>query len=397
MEGNRSGGAPRTIRGASDAEPSKGIEGSAVDPGICEELTRAFASGLIMGGSAEARAVVTGGYRLLRDGGQGLSNAPGGCPGEGSVRVSRPAHVLPEPECFLPEHAISHEEHRGRQNNAVLSSGFPSLDELLPAGGVRPGRLIELLLADECSGGVTLACAVAMHVAAAMSDDRRANGRGLLVVVDRYGDFYPPAVFNWRGWGRCRLVVARPSRDEDEVWAIDQALRCPGVRAVVAWPRRVHPTSMRRWQLAARYGAGTVRCRSVESSSTGIPVVGHSKAMHDKTVLQPPGGIGLIVRPASDLCRPSWAESRLLVESHVSGDPSADRTSPRSSFSWSGIGIHSIAWRITRQGAIDSHPRTADVVMDLATGVNVSFESRDASEEGAHLAGAKADPPEICA
>jgi hypothetical protein len=48
------------------------------------------------------------------------------------------------------------------------------------------------------------------------------------------------------------MVVVRPSRDDDELWAIDQALRCPGVAAVLAWPGRMQANAMRRLQLAAR-------------------------------------------------------------------------------------------------------------------------------------------------
>jgi hypothetical protein len=328
------------------------------DPHACEELARAFDAGLIVAGSPEAQAVVTGRWWRGRDGRPGVSS---GLLGEA----------------------------------AVLSSGFPALDRLLPAGGVRPGRLIELLLADACSGGITLACAVAMRVAAA-GGARGSNGRGLLVVVDRFGDFHPPSVFGWSDWQRCQLVVARPSRDEDEVWAIDQALRCPGVGAVVSWPRRVHPTSMRRWQLAARNRSG--EARSGEAASVGPPVADLSIATHGlrrsppavpRDRLAEGGVVGLIVRPAADICRPSWAEVRLLVESRPSGGPlKKDRGSTRGPSPPGGGGIHSIAWRITRlEGPVDSGRQTVDVAMNLATGASVPVEGCEASQESACLAG----------
>jgi hypothetical protein len=90
-------------------------------------------------------------------------------------------------------------------------------------------------------------------------------------VVDRSGWFHPPAMLPWLeepcagvgATGRGRLVVARPSRDDDEIWVIEQSLRCAGVAAVVAWPRPVPrrglqqwTTALRRWQLAARSGGG---------------------------------------------------------------------------------------------------------------------------------------------
>lgn len=169
----------------------------------------------------------------------------------------------------------------------TTTTGFPRLDALLPAGGVRRGSLVEWLSREDGAGAATLACAVAVRVS---SDAAGPNGRAV-VVVDRSGWFHPPAVLPWletgaeASAGGPRLLVARPSSDDDEIWAIDQSLRCAGVAAVVAWPRsrRQRPqawaTAMRRWQLAARTS----------------------------------GAIGLLVRPESAGGEPSWAETRIGV------------------------------------------------------------------------------------
>jgi len=224
----------------------------------------------------------------------------------------------------------------GEPAGEVLSSGFGALDQLLPARGIRRGSLLEWLPAgveersgqsgwlrqtgSECkasdggslgSGAVTLALAMAVQVARASVGDeatgdnvqwsvsrgrrgRRGQRRGVMeqpvagavLVVDRSGWFYPPAVIPWlngRGGGAAfvQLVVARPSRDDDEIWAIDQALRCGGVAAVVACPSASVACSnvMRRWQLAARTS----------------------------------GAVGLFVRPWQCRRDPSWAEARLVV------------------------------------------------------------------------------------
>lgn len=185
----------------------------------------------------------------------------------------------------------------------VVASGFRPLDPLLPAGGVRRGSLVEWLAggADAAggaaaagTGAATLACAVACRLARAAAGSPRA-----LVLVDRTGWFHPPAVLPWLGGDQTdvRLVVARPAHDEEEIWAIDQALRCPGVAAVLAWPRegvaaglggasaarrrppRPWAVAMRRWQLAARAG----------------------------------GAVGLFVRPLAAADEPSWAEARIAV------------------------------------------------------------------------------------
>lgn len=184
---------------------------------------------------------------------------------------------------------------RHAHDREVVSSGLRRLDTLLPCGGVRRGSLIEWLAGGEGSGATTLASLVACRLAAASSAQT-------IVVVDRHGWFHPPAIMPWlarqtaHGHHVSRLIVARPSGDEDEIWAIDQALRCSGVAAVVAWPRMTAPwsgqerparghalqqwtTAMRRWQLAAR-GSGAV---------------------------------GLFVRPEAALREPSWAEVRIAV------------------------------------------------------------------------------------
>jgi hypothetical protein len=187
----------------------------------------------------------------------------------------------------------------------VVSSGFRPLDSLLPAGGIRRGSLVEWLAGGEIGGGaVTLAAAVACRLVPADRRPAPAGGIGprTIVVVDRSGWFHPPAVLPWLGTESDgpQLVVARPSRYEDEIWAIDQALRCSGVAAVLAWPRmeavgdglwpaaqRRSPPharqqwsiAMRRWQLAARSS----------------------------------GAVGLFVRSAAARREPSWAEVRIAV------------------------------------------------------------------------------------
>jgi hypothetical protein len=230
--------------------------------------------------------------------------------------------------------------HQRQRSRDVVSSGFPSLDALLPAGGVRPGSLIEYLLAEPeyllaepeyllaepvprsrtagsgvaGGGGVTLACAVACRLADGAGASGEGSGTigggttggGTIVIVDRSGWFHPPAVLPWlrvssggvasggaasRG---ARLIVARPAHDDDELWAIDQALRCPGVTAVVAWPQAIQgrgthiggstvrtqrASVMRRWQLAARAS----------------------------------GAVGLIVRSAAVRGEPCWSEARIAV------------------------------------------------------------------------------------
>jgi ribonuclease PH len=87
------------------------------------------------------------------------------------------------------------------------------------------------------------------------------------VVVDRGQRLYPPAVMPWLDaladasgnvGSRPQLVVARPSRDDDELWAIDQALRCPGVAAVLACRKLVEDRKLPRLPIRQLVGAVSV-------------------------------------------------------------------------------------------------------------------------------------------
>ena len=317
------------------------------------------------------RASVASEWAAARDEQLGLPVEAFGLP---AAMPCLPAAVLGLPAAVLSTASVS----LGQPAGEVVSSGFRELDQLLPAGGIRRGSLVEWLPAGmearleppsalfrqagpqtagpgepfpqvamkatatkaaavktavpraggmarggvQCnasagesfgSGAFTLAMAIAVQVAGASAGEGDAGGGqllrgrfqegspwkhrvhniracgkshvGAILVVDRSGWFYPPAVMRWLGEGaagvRCQLIVARPSRDDDEIWTIDQALRCGGVAAVVASPSAsiVCSKVMRRWQLAARAS----------------------------------GAVGMFVRPWQCRRDPSWAEARLVV------------------------------------------------------------------------------------
>jgi protein ImuA len=182
----------------------------------------------------------------------------------------------------------------------------------LPAKGFRPGTLVEWLAYDEAhrEDGVSLSPgdpgnvstgsgAATLAFLAAGEALRRSEARaspGAVVVLDPWGEFYPPAAVRW-GLDPARLIVVHPGNRADYQWAFDQALRCSCVAAAIAWPdavRRQQPQqgsssrkgagvnghTFRRWQLAAEGG----------------------------------GGLGLMIRPLCARHEPSWADVRMLVE-----------------------------------------------------------------------------------
>ena len=175
------------------------------------------------------------------------------------------------------------------------------------------------------------------------------------MVIDRGQRFYPPAVIPWldaladatgKGGGRPHLVVARPSRDDDELWTIDQALRCPGVAAVLAWPRRVHATAMRRWQLASRAS----------------------------------GAVGLLVRGLSErrpVGEPTWADAKVAI-SPVAGEPDADLAVRRLRLSLAGG-----PW----SGSEMLEERSTELRLDLTSGREATGRHRMPARPAAPVAG----------
>ena len=199
---------------------------------------------------------------------------------------------------------------RPRDGPAVLSSGCGPLDAALPEGGFRRGALVEWLAAGDGAGAVTLALCAA-----------REAGRdgGVLVVLDRCREFYPPAAARL-GIDLERLVVIHATGDADNAWALDQALRSPAVAAALAWPERLDDRTFRRLQLAAEEG----------------------------------GALGLLVRGEAARHEPSWADVRLEIGPLPGASPRAERRRLR------------IAVLRCRGGTAGS---TLDVEIDDETGV----------------------------
>jgi hypothetical protein len=151
-----------------------------------------------------------------------------------------------------------------------VPSGCQDLDRLLPDHGFHRGTLVEWLAAESGSGAETLA------LTAARSSCREG---GVLVVLDSSRELSPPAVARL-GIDLEQLIVVQAMNPADNLWALDQSLRCLAVAAVLAWPARLDGHTFRRLQLAAEEG----------------------------------GGLGLLVRPRAAEHEPSWADVRLLVE-----------------------------------------------------------------------------------
>jgi protein ImuA len=163
---------------------------------------------------------------------------------------------------FVPKRSLTH------------SLGIPRLDAILPGRRLAAGSLVELLAATEGAGVWSLALFLAKQVAT------KSNA---LVVVDSQRCFYPPAAAKL-GLELARTIVVRPHLPSEAHAAVQEALRCSAVGAVIGWHQQLRGREYRQLQLAAEAG----------------------------------GSIGFILRPPGAVRAPSFAVLRLLVSPVVS-------------------------------------------------------------------------------
>ena len=105
------------------------------------------------------------------------------------------------------------------------------------------------------------------------------------MLVDPRGWFYPPAAAAL-GVDLDHVILIRPASRSDSQAALDLALRCGAVGAVVGWCERLSAAEAQRLKLAAEAG----------------------------------GGLGLILRPLGAARGPSFADLRLRVAPQISTD-----------------------------------------------------------------------------
>jgi cell division inhibitor SulA len=168
---------------------------------------------------------------------------------------------------------------------------------------LRPGGIVEWLVASEGAGAMTLALQI-------LSQSSMCSGTW--AVMDTARECYLPAMSGW-GIDPNRILVLRPATLQETCWSIEQCLRCPGISATWAWvdrriPARVH----RRWQMAAEVG----------------------------------GGVGMLFRPVETRREPVWADSRLLVTPRSGGQGETRRLIIEVLYRKGGLGGSTQAWEI---------------------------------------------------
>ncbi|MFQ5547214.1 MAG: translesion DNA synthesis-associated protein ImuA [Woeseia sp.] len=140
---------------------------------------------------------------------------------------------------------------RGRdraQGEHGLSSGYPKLDRSLPGGGWPKHALTEILLDHYGSGELQLL----MPALARLSKARDSEASWIAWVAPPFQP-YPPALLQW-DIDLSRVLLVRPRKEKETLWAAEQALSSGNCAAVLMWPDKLDGYSSRRLQLAAGTG-----------------------------------------------------------------------------------------------------------------------------------------------
>lgn len=135
----------------------------------------------------------------------------------------------------------------GTQAPDSLNWGIAALDAHLPGGGLAAGALHEFAGHGPDLEEASLAAASAAHL---IGRRQRMHGSGSFLWIARQRDLYARAL-PAQGLDPDRLLHLRVKRNEDALWAMEEALRCTGLGAVVAELSALDLTQSRRLQLAA--------------------------------------------------------------------------------------------------------------------------------------------------
>lgn len=169
----------------------------------------------------------------------------------------------------------------------AVALGLPEVDAALPWGGLARGCLHEVAAVPHGDG---VADGAATAFSAMLLGRLAAEGHKQVLWVG-HGDMpYAPGLAAL-GLSPERLVLVRPYRAAQSLWALEEALRCRALAGVLAEVWDVDLTAARRLQLAAKAsgvpalvlnhgpanGAAVTRWRVGTSPSRGDPALGVGK------------------------------------------------------------------------------------------------------------------------
>ncbi|WP_119418966.1 ImuA family protein [Desertibaculum subflavum] len=142
--------------------------------------------------------------------------------------------------------AIADRTGRDESAEEVLPLGLPAIDRILPDGGLRRGALHEIEAPGDDMAGIGFALALAA----------RAAGGGPILWCQAGsapdpGPLYGPGLRQF-GLSPAALLVVRPAKPRDVLWAMEEGLRAGTVAAIIGQGVVPDMIASRRLQLAAR-------------------------------------------------------------------------------------------------------------------------------------------------
>jgi cell division inhibitor SulA/protein ImuA len=148
---------------------------------------------------------------------------------------------------------------RGRDRAAQpgdqgLASGYPKLDAHLPGGGWPRYALTEILLDHYGTGELQLLMPALARLSQQQPAEAGTDGdAGWIAWIDPPFEPYPPALQQW-GVNLSRVLIVRPKKSQEALWAAEQALSSGNCAAVLLWSCVLDDAATRRLQLAAEKG-----------------------------------------------------------------------------------------------------------------------------------------------
>jgi hypothetical protein len=137
-------------------------------------------------------------------------------------------------------------------NRTTISTGYPALDLALPDQGWEQGALTEILSNEQGIGELSLLMPSLRQVSQ--------SGQGIVLVAPPFIPF--PHAWAAQGINLQQIVMVR-AREQDQLWAIEQAARAGSCGMVIGWGTYQHRHEMnyqalRRLQVAATAGGTTL-------------------------------------------------------------------------------------------------------------------------------------------
>ena len=178
----------------------------------------------------------------------------------------------------------------------IVSTGFDSLDQILPERGIPTGSLIEWV--SEGPGMRTTSVAI-------KTGSQFLDRPGAFAIVDPLQTLCAASLPDL-GLPLNRLLLVRPQASQklsrqiastnyhlpkesrsDALWCLEQLARCTGVGVVLTWIDRLSSTAQRRLQLAVEHSGATVfliRPQSVLTQLTWANLRFHVKTCSQPTI-----------------------------------------------------------------------------------------------------------------